>query len=169
MRNDVSGAPTRGLLRVVVGMTVAMAALTTLGASPRSAGPEEKATRPSAGAALGGQPSELAPGMRAFKDAKTGRLREAEQEELRQLAMKAGRGRGARRLRALEAGGAGLQALEGPDGAVGVALDESYMTALVATVGPDGRVRLQHVDGLSAGEARVGAGDGAAGEDRHDR
>ena len=173
-------------LRVAVGLTIAIAAFGTLAASPRAPETARKpatqpvvakgapAVRPTptpspAAAVEAGEPTEVTPGMRAFKDAKTGRLRQPEQEELRQLAIRAARGKGTRKLRALDAGGEGLQNLEGPDGAVGIALDESYMAELIATVGPDGKVRLRHVDGLEAGEARTRAGVSGAQGDRNDR
>ena len=172
-------------LRVVRGLAIGMAALTALAASPRASAPPEKDAKrpvvsgeampvhptptPAAVAPAGiAEPAEFAPGLRAFKDPKTGKLREAEQEELRQLA-RAARGKGPRTLRALDAGGAGLQTFEGPDGAVGIALDESYATALLATVGSDGQVHLQHVDGLDAGDALVRAGAAGTKEDRHER
>jgi len=113
---------------------------------------------------------EFVPGMRAFKDPKTGALREPEHDEVRTLQRKLARAKPDRRMRALSTL-AGPRVLEGPGGAVGVILDESHMSTIVATVGPDGRVSIGHEDNPAAGQARVKGARPAARpqEERHDR
>lgn len=101
-----------------------------------------ESTPPAADADMG----EFAGGLRVFKDPKTGRLREPEPEEIRALARKvaADRARAPRRVRAAQAP---LTSVEAADGSVTLHLDESFMTEVVATKGPDGKIQIRHAGG----------------------
>jgi hypothetical protein len=112
-------------------------------------------------------------GLTVFKDPKTGKLREAEPEESRSLSAKATKDRAARaKAQAKKSGRAASAAapkLRQIDlgGAVGIELDDTFMSATIATVGPDGKVTMRHASSL----ANAGAESKTARptEDRHDR
>jgi hypothetical protein len=79
-------------------------------------------------------------GMRAYIDPRTGQL--VEQPEYDEMAVAAP---GEADRTPFEPSAA--TELVGPDGAVGMVLDESMMTFSVATVGPDGSISITHAGG----------------------
>jgi hypothetical protein len=117
-------------------------------ASDVPAAPSKPAPRRAAG--LQGE------GMRAYIDPDTGQLREAEQEELAPPSAE----RAAR-----VAGTEEVQSSEAPDlnfplgaGGVGRPVDDSTMVYTVATIGPDGTLRVEHAQGGATARKKVAAG-----------
>jgi hypothetical protein len=105
-------------------------------------------------------------GMTAFKDPKTGALRGPEHDDSQKLAAQAAQDKaGKAKLRGAIA--PELREMAGPEGAVGVTLDDTFMSAIVATVGADGKVKTQHVSNLAAAPAETKAARPT--EDRHDQ
>jgi hypothetical protein len=125
---------------------------------------------PSAKHEVEGRYEPAAAGARVFVDPVTRKLREAEQEEL-QAPASAGLAR--RKSVATTTDASALTSLEGPGGAVGIMLDDSYMTSVVVTKHSDGSVSMEHADGLPRAEAMVRARANGkvrpAGEETNDR
>jgi len=89
--------------------------------------------------------SPAARGLKVFIDPVTGAIREAEQEEQSALAP-------------LVAEAAAVpQPLTHPSGAVGLQLGEDQMVFSVATIGPDGKLKMDCITGKKHAEAKVQA------------
>ena len=95
-------------------------------------------------------------GMRAYIDPNTGQLREAEQEELAPPS-ELGKARVAETQVTDSSEGPDLD-IEVPGGGVARLLDDSVMVYTVATIGPDGKPRVEHAQGGAAAKAKVKAG-----------
>lgn len=110
-----------------------------------------------------------AAGQKAYIDPKTGRLRDAEHDDVLTAAPAPGAQRRALRTVQAQEG----QEILGPGGAVGMTVPEDLQTYLVATRTPDGRVVMEHTTGpkAAAGKTRAGAKAAQSGakEDRNDR
>lgn len=95
-------------------------------------------------------------GMRAYIDPATGQLREAEQEELAP-ASELGKARVAEAPVTDSSEGPDRD-IEVPGGGVARLLDDSVMVYTVATIGPDGKLQVEHAQGGAAAKAKVKAG-----------
>jgi hypothetical protein len=82
-------------------------------------------------------------GLRAAIDPVTGQFRELEPAEAAALDDTAR----VERRESFAAAGAATTTVVGRHGGVGVRLGPEHMTALVATIGPDGRLRYDHAAG----------------------
>jgi hypothetical protein len=107
-------------------------------------------------------------GQRAYIDPSTGRLRPAEHDDAAAAANAATQRRAglARQATASEP-----QEIQGPGGAVGMAVPEDLLTFTVATRTPDGRIVMQHATGVKEAQekTRAGGSKAAGGEVRNDR
>jgi hypothetical protein len=83
-------------------------------------------------------------GVLVFIDPVTGAIRPPEQGEVQALMPPAG------------ASFTALQPLTHSSGASGMLLGDDYMSYSVATIGADGKVKIQHADGKANAEAIVG-------------
>jgi hypothetical protein len=102
-------------------------------------------------------PAAASQGVRVFIDPVTGKIREPEPEEIQQLTPAAPASAQRTAAQAAERRAAAQAPLSGPDGAVGMKLDDSYMVYSVATRNPDGTISFECVTGpAKASQALAG-------------
>jgi hypothetical protein len=85
-------------------------------------------------------PKVSAPGMVVFKDPVTGQIRQPNAGEIEELLQSANPVQSLAIRR-------GAQTITGPGTAVGIRLDDSYMTSMVMTKGADGKLEMECVTG----------------------
>ncbi len=130
----------------VVLLVCMLAAVTLLRAADPAKPAATDATAPAA------KPAPAASGVVVFKDPVTGKIRQPEPEEIRQLLRQSPGGEGA------VVQGETVRQVRGPQRGVGMILPESTMVSIVVTKGPDGKLSSECVSGgQKAAEARVAA------------
>jgi hypothetical protein len=108
-------------------------------------------------------------GQRAFIDPTTGQLRQPEHDELAAIAAAAAAAPAKRLARTASV----TQEMYGPDGSVEAVVPEDLHTFTVATRGPDGRIKIEHAQGVQNAVKVMNANTAKQGtqgkEDRNDR
>ena len=127
----------------ILAIAVALGLFLAIGVAMSGAAPDDVNKNPGKPAATAAKqstsPQPPAQGIRVFIDPATGKIREPEQEEIRQLTPAA-----PAMAAHMAASGASLQ---GPGNAVGMRLDDSQMVYSVATKNADGTISFECVTG----------------------
>jgi hypothetical protein len=111
-------------------------------------------------------------GMRAYVDPETRQLRPATQAELEEAAASQARvaaPSAAKRSAGFAAASSGPVAVKLVNGAKKVALDESYLSYAVATIGPDGKVKAECVEQQPNAAAALRTAAAKAGVDSNEK
>ncbi len=107
---------------------------------------------PDKGAGKTQQPAPPAPnGVTVFVDPVTRQIRQPSASEIGELSS------ASQAARAATAPAAQPQIIQGPGGAVGILLDDSAMSFMVATKKPDGKLAMECVTGNAAAASRTNA------------